>query len=281
MEGLEFKVSSGSLYEQVHDDLLNRIHRGDVKPGEMLPTEEELCRHYGVSRITIRRAVTELAAQFLVVRKRGVGTVVTKRPVDRRAFRFTGFLENRTALKAEPLSSASEPANEEVASMLQVKRGSMVQHIRVITRRNGEAFTYTDAYTVDLPELSGTDKDYRTEAAPSYAFGARLGRRIERAEQELDAVAADSVSAKHLGIARGTPVLRARRVYLDSTGQPIRFVNVIYHPDRYRFTVDLRPTVGASMFEAAMAVEDAPPKTRDETRRPKHRVPRNAPKQEA
>src|SRR6185437_7483241 len=133
MEGAEIKLGHGSLYEQVLEDLLNRIRRGDHKPGEMLPTEEELCRRYGVSRITIRRAMTELASQFLVVRKRGVGTIVTKRMVDRRAFHFTGFLENRSTLTAEPLSSIAEPADRDVATMLNVKRGTMVRHITVVT----------------------------------------------------------------------------------------------------------------------------------------------------
>ena len=268
MEGLEIKFGSGNLYEQVLGDLLGRIRRGEFKPGEMLPSEEELCRHYGVSRITIRRAMTELAAQFLVVRRRGVGTVVTKRLVDRRAFQFTGFLENRTPLKSEPLSNDSEPANDEVAAMLQVKPGSMIRHTLVVTRRNGEVFTYTDAYTADIPDLRGTTAEYGTAQSPTYALGARLGRRIERAEQELDAVAADATAAKHLGIARGTPVLRAKRVYLNSGGEPIRFVIVIYHPDRYRFTVDLRPSVGASVFDTPMLDEETP--------KPKAAKPRRA-----
>ncbi len=261
MEGVEIKLSTANLYERVGEDLLNRIRRGDFRPGEMLPTEKELCLQYGVSRITIRRAVAELASQFLVVRKRGIGTVVTNRVADRRAFRFTGFLENRASLKADPLSNVAEPADQEVAGRLQVKRGSMVRHIRVVTKRNGAVFTYSDAYTVDLPGLRGTDDDYRASEAPGYAIGARLGRRIERAEQELDAAAVDSTIAKHLGIPKGTPVLRARRVYLDALGLPIRYVIVLYHPDRYRFTVDLRPTSAASVFEAPMS-DDAPRKAR-------------------
>lgn len=250
MEGLEVKLGSGSLYEQVLENLLACIRRGEYKPGEMLPTEEELCRHYGVSRITIRRAMTELAGQFLVVRKRGIGTVVTKRSADRREFHFVGFLENRAALKAEPLSSVAEPANQEVATMLRVERGTKVRHIRVVTRRDGEPFTYTDAYTIELQSHDPGDADYGSADTPGYAYGARLGRRIERAEQEMEAAAADAATARHLGIARGTPVLRARRVYLDATGEPIRFVVVRYHPDRYRFTADLRPALGGSIFES-------------------------------
>jgi len=255
MEGVEIRLSSSNLYERVGEDLLGRIRRGDFKPGEMLPTEKELCLQYGVSRITIRRAVAELASQFLVVRKRGIGTVVTNRMADRRAFRFTGFLENRASLKAEPLSNTPEPADQDVATRLQVKRGTIVRHIRVVTRRNGAVFTYSDAYTVDLPGLRGTDEDYRANEAPGYAIGARLGRRIERAEQDMDAAAVDRTIAKHLRIPEGTPVLRARRVYLDALGQPIRYVIVLYHPDRYRFTVDLRPTAAASVFETPMSDE--------------------------
>src|SRR3954470_17978851 len=82
-----------NLYEQVREDLLRRIREGDFNRDKMLPSEEELCRQYGVSTITVRRAVADLAAQFLVIRKRGVGTIITDRPPSRRAFRLSGVLD--------------------------------------------------------------------------------------------------------------------------------------------------------------------------------------------
>lgn len=55
-----------NLYEQVRDSLLSRIASGEFKAGDKIPTEELLCKEYGVSRITVRRAISELTAQMLI-----------------------------------------------------------------------------------------------------------------------------------------------------------------------------------------------------------------------
>ena len=80
-----------NLYEQVRDSLLSRIASGEFKAGDKIPTEELLCKEYGVSRITVRRAISELTAQMLISPRRGVGTVVMNRVTDRRVFRLSGF----------------------------------------------------------------------------------------------------------------------------------------------------------------------------------------------
>jgi DNA-binding GntR family transcriptional regulator len=80
-------------------------------------------------------------------------------------------------------------------------------------------------------------------------MGERLGRRITRAEQELDALPADAAAARHLGIRRGTPLIRARRVYYSADDTPIQYLVVRYHPDRYRFIVDLVQRSGVTAFQ--------------------------------
>lgn len=235
------RAGSPILYEQVKDALLERIASGEFGPGDMLPTEEELCRQYGVSRITVRRAVNDIAAQFLVVRKRGIGTIVTRRLADRRVFTFTGHFNDRSLYKTRTLLAATEPAPAEVARALEIARADPVRHVRRVTLQRGDPMALVDAWMpVAVGEApSPTAEEVESPLRKDVRFA---GRPAERAEQVLEATAADALVARSLGVARGRPIMRAQRVYFTGTGTPVRYVRMFYHPDRYRFTFDLLPS---------------------------------------
>jgi GntR family transcriptional regulator len=207
-DNIRVRDTSASLYEQVRRDLLERIYGNEFKPGDLLPTEEALCREYDVSRITVRRAVDEASP-----------------------FETTEFVNK------------VEPARPDVAAALHIEPGVPVRHRRTTSNRNGEPFTLTDHYTPETLTENGAVPGTRTE-------GARLGPRVARAEQELAATKASALVAKHLGIDAGRPIMYASRVFLSSDDKPVRFTISSYHPDRYRFTVDLRPGHDNLMFEA-------------------------------
>jgi GntR family transcriptional regulator len=242
-DNIRVRDASASLYEQVRRDLLERIYGNEFKPGDLLPTEEALCREYDVSRITVRRAVADLAANFVVTRKRGVGTIVTRRVSDRRVFRLSGFFDEASPFETTEYLNAVEPARPDVAAALHVEPGVPVRHRRTTSNRNGEPFTLTDHYTLEILTENGVVPGTRAE-------GTRLGPRVARAEQELAATKASALVAKHLGIDKGRPIMYASRVFLSSDDKPVRFTISSYHPDRYRFTVDLRPGHDNLMFEA-------------------------------
>lgn len=250
MDGHAIHISPSSLHEQVTNDLLARIQGGQLRPGEPMPTEAGLCREYGVSRITVRRAVAVLVERGLVVRRRGVGSFVTGRPAELREFHLVGFLDDKLAFAHQMLLNAVDHADERIAAALGLEPGSPVRHIRTVVHRDGEPFTVTDAYTADLPDRRVSEADFAAPVPSVHKMGERMGRRVTRAEQELDAVAADPVAAQHLGVAVGTPVIRARRVYYSAGDQPIQYLIVRYHPDRYRFVVDLVPRAGTTAYEA-------------------------------
>jgi GntR family transcriptional regulator len=231
-----------NLYEQVRDNLLNRITSGEFKAGDKLPTEELLCKEYGVSRITIRRAISELTAQMLISPRRGVGTVVTNRGTGRRVFRLSGFFGQGSGFRVRKIASTTEGATADVAKALQIGEGALVQHQRYIALHKNEAFTLTDAYEAEGDEFSGRKVKTQSEPPPS--------RRVARAEQELIPVISDALSEKYLGYPAGQPMMEARRIVFASDGLPIRYLVLRYHPDRYRFSVDMLPTTGTAIFEA-------------------------------
>ncbi len=240
---------SSNLYEQVRHDLLARITNGEFKPGDMLPSEDVLCKQYGVSRITIRRAVTDLAAQFVVTRRRGIGTVVTRRLNNRRVFRLMGFFGENPRLNATRLLDESEPASAEVAAALEIKAGLAVRHIRTLTHRDRLPYTFSDAYTVEPVTESTAGKVLNSGTELD-----RLRWHIARAEEELDAIKANALVARHLGLRAGVPIMRARRIFLSPDDQPVRYTISCYHPERYRFTADLRPAPGLATFERSPAL---------------------------
>ncbi len=231
-----------NLYEQVRDSLLSRITGGEFKAGDKLPTEELLCKEYGVSRITVRRAISELTAQMLISPRRGIGTVVTNRGTDRRVFRLSGFFGQGSGFRVKKIASTTESAGPDVARALRIGEGSLVQHQRYVALHKNEPFTLTDAYQAEADEPSGRKGKAASEPPPS--------RRVARAEQELIAVISDALSEKYLGYPAGQPMMEARRIVYASDGLPIHYLILRYHPGRYRFSVDMLPTKGTAIFEA-------------------------------
>ena len=245
MDGSSLHVAPESLHGRVMQDLLARITVGEVRPGAALPTEAALCRQYGVSRITVRRAVADLAARGLVSRKRGVGSFVTARGDILRTVRLTGFLDEARPFQTRPLFDREVQADADAARALGVAEGAPIRHLRSLVHFDGEPYTVSDSFT-------------HLESGPVTVdpAGKRLGHRIGRAEQELDAVAADGVLAGQLGLKRGAPVMRARRVYVTPGGRPVQYLIVRYHPRHYRFVIDLLPRQGASTYQVTT---DPPP----------------------
>jgi GntR family transcriptional regulator len=236
-----------NLYEQVRDSLLGRITGGEFKAGDKLPTEDQLCKEYGVSRITVRRAVSELTAQMLISPRRGIGTVVMNRVTDRRVFRLSGFFGQGEGFRVRKIVSTSERAPADVAKALSIGEGALVRHQRYIALHKNEPFTLTDAYEAEVEEpsrrkgkLKGNGKG--KSEPPS--------RRVARAVQILIPALSDALCEKYLGYPAGRPMLEARRIVYASDGLPIHYLILRYHPDRYRFSVDMLPNSGTTIFEA-------------------------------
>lgn len=230
---------SGALYQQVSRDLLDRIAGEGLEKGAMLPSEAELCQQYGVSRITIRAAIGQLVERGLLVRRPGVGTFVTGRSNTAREFNLVGFLEEGRLFTSEPVSNEVLEADARLAELLDLAPGAPVRHIRTAVHREGEPLTVADGYSADTPEERLSEEDYRRPVASAIAIGIRTRRRILRAEQTLEAVAASGEVARLLDLSEGTPVIRARRVYFTAKDRPVYYLEVRYHPSHYDFNVDL------------------------------------------
>jgi GntR family transcriptional regulator len=227
------------LYHQVFLILRQRILSGELPPGTRLPGEEEVAANWGVSRITAKRALAELARAGLVLRARGRGTTVVERPqgtADRPvAAGLEGLMENLIAIgastRAEVLSFDYLPAPSEVAEALRLAPGDTVQRVERRRWREDQPFSHIVTH---LPEGVGRSFVANDLAQhPILELIEASGHRVGRAEQMVTATLADPELARALQVPIGAALLEVRRVVEDVEGLPVQLIVVRYRPDVY------------------------------------------------
>lgn len=234
------------LYHQLEQDLMARIQAGEFAPGEAIPTEERICEQYGVSRITVRRALDALIAHGLIVRRRGVGSFVTERHRGVRSVRFTGslddFLATAGSLDIEVLSLERVAPTLEVREALQLPEteGEVVR-LELSSSLSGRPVIYLEIF---FPlKIGGVLR--RDDIEPGVPIirliEQKLNLHVTRAHQLVESDLAGAKAGAHLGIAPERPILRIRRVYFTTGDRPIEVAILRHHPERYQYEIDLRP----------------------------------------
>lgn len=230
------------LYHQIYLILRDQIGGGSYAKDDFLPTEHELIRQYGVSRITAKRALDELAADGFAVRMRGRGTRVQRNaPVPPVHAPIEGLLENILAMglktEVELLEFDYLPATAEVAAGLDCAAGTMVQRAVRLRRVRGEPFSHLVTY---VPESIGKSYSRRDLASrPLILLLERAGASISHAQQVISATLAGADVADLLGVPIGAALLKLSRTVYDQNGRAVEFVTGLYRPDRYQYKMTL------------------------------------------
>lgn len=230
---------SAPLYGQVRWDLYERIRRGEFSPGASLPSEERLCAEYGVSRITIRRALDDLCADRVLFRRHGVGTFVAA-PVDiLQSIQLRGVLEEVLAFDRQVqfrfVEREEVPAEGEMAAAFGDR--AALARITALARLKGEVFAVAEFH---LPAAEGQrlrDADFSGHVQPILRMSGRFDRPIARAAQTMQPAALDARLASHLEVDPGVPVIQVARSYYDDRDRLLAVVRGTYHPTRYCFRV--------------------------------------------
>lgn len=228
--------------KQVYLVLRDRILSGAVGFGTKLPNENELADYHGVSRVTVRRALGELARERLIEQRRSAGTRVTYRPSPAPITAdISGVLANladmgrRTAVKL--LSFDYVPAEGMVAQMLGVVSDELLQRSVRIRSVDGLPFSYL---TTHVPEnVSVTFTRQELASRPLLELLERAGVKVEHARQRISAVLATPNVAEALGLHTGSPLIELVRVVYDQAGRGVEHLHALYRPDRYAFEIDL------------------------------------------
>lgn len=237
-------------YHQIYLVLREQLQEGRFAQG--LPGELALMQQFGVARVTVRRALQELAGEGLIARERGRGTRPVTTPDtrngDERAARphnrtthLTGLLENliSTSLNTtvRVLEVSTVGATGEVAEALQLAPGDPVQKaVRVRSTREGPLSHITTWVPGDLARNFGKRELMKK---PILVLLEESGVRVGGAQQTISARLADAQVAQHLGIAVGSALLAVRRLIHDEQGRPVQWLHGLYRPDRYEYQMRL------------------------------------------
>lgn len=256
------------LYHQIFVVLRNKIHSGEVQPGAFLPSEHDIAAEFGVSRITAKRALNELAGAGLVVRERGRGTKVSEAPPKPQIkASVESWLENMSVMgrstRAQVLDFSYVPAPADAAKALYVEPDTMVQRAIRVRWLGDETLSYLVTH---MPEDVGrlfTEEDLSSE--PLLDILERNGVVVSSARQIISATVADATVAAALGIHIGAPLLEVRRVVCDQSDRPVEYIRVLYRPEHYHYEVVLTRVHGddANCWSPVMIPDTAPVKSEE------------------
>jgi len=241
------KQSAVPYYHQVKEAVKALIARGELKPGDMLSTEFNLSEQLGISRLVVHRAFRELVTEGLLIRKRAKGTFVA--PPINRSYIVVGPLFSMTEnLSKDGLEPSNKillqeviPASQEVQNELKLSEGSEVIHLRALRMAKELPFAIEEMYFHNkrFPALASLNLN-------NISIYTTLEKLYDAHPQEaLDVVTASSAThdeAILLGLNKGAPVMRLKRVSTDRMGMVIEFTRVVFHADRYQFVVRLQRT---------------------------------------
>jgi GntR family transcriptional regulator len=241
------KQSAVPYYHQVKEGVKALITCGELMPGDMLSSEFSLSEQLGISRLVVHRAYRELVTEGLLIRKRAKGTFIA--PPINRSYTVVGPLfsmtENLTKDGLEPsnqvLLQEVIPASLEVRNELRLPEGSSVIHLRTLRMAKELPFATEEMYFPyeRFPALASLN-------LRNLSIYATLERLYDAHPQEaLDVIAASSATreeARLLGLNKGAPVMRLKRVSTDRQGLAIEFTKVVFHADRYQFVARLQRT---------------------------------------
>jgi len=234
-------------FRRVCSDLRAQILSEQFPADVALPTEAQIGAKYSVSRQTVRRAFQDLVAEGLVFRVQGRGTFAT--PSNGKYLRQFGSIEDLMALSADsemqvlvPLGAAVNPA---AASRLRLP-DDHVAKTTFLRLHHHEPFSHTSVYLPPMVRAQlGEVKELTTSGMVSRLtviglLDQVLGAPILDSEQSITVATAAADVAAGLGLPLDTPLLRADRMYFDTSGNPVELAVSHFHPDRYSYRVRLR-----------------------------------------
>jgi GntR family transcriptional regulator len=215
------------LYRAVKRALLQSIESGAVAPSQTLPSETELAQGFGVSVGTVRRAVDDLVAEHILVRRQGRGTFVASHGSDRFLFQFF-HVERCDGLREVPqvelIAFERMRLDDEAAQALQVKPGEVAFEVENRLTLQGKPVAHDRLYIVAAQFKGLTEKRLRERSSTIYhLYQHEFGITVAQAHERLRATGADRTAARVLGVAVGQPVLQVRRVALDLSGKPVEW----------------------------------------------------------
>jgi GntR family transcriptional regulator len=230
------------LYHQVKESLALQIASGRWRPGEELPSEADLCRFFGVSRGTIRRAVGDLSQQGLVQTRQGRGTFVS-RPKFEGSILGSYRLFREKGVKHDPASIVRRcerrTIHEELRDMFGLPADAEVYEVERVQFMDRVPMTvHTSVFPADL--VDGLERVDLSQQTIYDILEERFNLFFVRAEETLEPAVADDYVARALTIAVGTPLFSVERHSFTQGDRMAEYRHSYMRGDRYKYRIEFR-----------------------------------------
>ncbi len=232
-------------YHRLKEVMLQRMADGTWPPGALIPAEPELCNEFGISRITVRKAVGDLVREGRLRAVQGKGTFVTTPKLPERFVqRAFGIYEDmaRRGLRLTTVVLRQEviQAPADVAARLAIPRGDPVHVIERVRSVEDEKLLVSTTYIPEAlcPDLADDDL---SSGSLYRLLRERYGLKIGWGTRSLEAVAASQWEAKLLDLALASPLLLLDTVACLPDGRPFEYSRVLHRGDRARIDVEFLP----------------------------------------
>ena len=227
------------LYQQIKALLVRDLQEGLWGPGGAIPSELDLAARFRVSQGTVRKAIDEMAAERLLVRRQGKGTFVATHAEQETQYRFLRLTADDggvPALQRRLLDCRRMRAPTDVARALQLERGEPAVQVRRLLLADDRPVVLDDLWLPGTLFKGLSSERLASWRGPMYRlFEAEFAVRMIRAEEKLRAVAAAADEAAAFGIDAGSPLLAVERLAFTYADRPVEWRRGLYHTAAHHY----------------------------------------------
>ncbi len=230
------------LYQQIKGLILQGLESGEWKPGELIPSEMELAARFRVSQGTVRKAIDELAADNLLMRRQGKGTFVSTHAEQQVQYRFLRLRPDRGDTSEEGpaqrriIECRRVRASAEVGRALALRSGDVVVQVRRVLAFAGTPSILEDIWLPGQAFKGLTMQQMADYVGPTYAmFELDFGVRMVRADEKLRAITPSSEQARLLEVGPCTPLLSVERIAYTYNDVPMELRRGLYRTDTHHY----------------------------------------------
>lgn len=229
------------LYAQLKSSILKALHEGLIAPGDRLPTEDELCERFGISRPVIRQAYSELISEGVIVRVKSKGSFIREKEIQ------SHFFQSLTSIEDELRRGGMVPQTQvitkdvilfdpKIYEMMKLDSSEKVFHVRLLYKGSDRPMALVDTY-IPLRFFPGIENaDFETR--PLYQiFESDYNRYVIQARRTVAAIIVSDNSASLLNIAKGSAIHEVKTLATDIHDQILEYSRAVYPGDRNSFDI--------------------------------------------
>jgi GntR family transcriptional regulator, mannosyl-D-glycerate transport/metabolism system repressor len=233
------QMTNKPMYRKIADTLRERIQRGDLKPGDALPTESALQEEFAVSRVTVRQALKQLTQEAIIESIQGSGSYVKEERVNYDIYQLTSFYEKLADRNVETHSDVrvfeAIDASPDLAAMLDVIVGAKIWHVKRVRFIKQKPVTLEETW---MPLALFPDLTWEVMENSKYHFIEQVKKMvIDRSEQEIVPIMPSEEAVNLLGLDANRPILeKISRGFLGD-GRVFEYSRNAFKSDDYKFTL--------------------------------------------